>query len=278
MKRTIAGAFVAAGLSVSSVASATPSTAFWTPATVETQPYLVPHLTYDTWFGEAGALQIDAGLTVGVLSLRYLEVEVGVDFLFPTVTPSGQLGAFDFAQLNARATVPEGADGEGSPGFSVGISKVGFRRDVSTYDLLHATLAKTTPAGTFGIGAYYGLGSASLWTFHEGETRGGLMASWISKRVQVGLPGLQEIDLRVDLAAGRNWMGGLAGGVGLHFTKSVQLRTGAVLFADWDYYQRLGLTGWLWSLQLDVDIPLFEPRAAEPPPASAPDGRPGPGA
>lgn len=259
MERRIAGLVVAASLMAASTARATPSTAFWTPATIETQPFLVPHLTYDTWFGEAGALQIDAGLTMGVLSLRRLEVEAGVDFFFPTVTPSGQLGALDFAQLNARATVPEGALVEGSPGLSAGIARAGFRAGVSDFDLLHATMAKTFRAGTFGVGAYYGAGSASLWTFHEGEKRSGFMGSWLSPSWALGLPGLEKVDLRVDFATGWNWLGGAAGGVGLHFAKGLELRTGAVLFMDWDYYERLGLTGWLWSIQLDVDVELFKP-------------------
>lgn len=266
MKSWMRGIVGAAALATCADASATPSTAFWTPATIETQPFLVPHLTYDTWFGEAGALQIDAGITLGVLDTRYLRAEAGVDLFFPTLTPAGQLGALDFAQLNARVTVPERVLSAGAPGFSVGIARAGFKAGVSDFDLLHATMARTFRAGTFGVGAYYGAGSASLWTFHEGEKRSGFMGSWLSPSWALGLPGLEKVDLRVDFATGWNWLGGAAAGVGLHFAKGLELRTGAVLFVDWDYYERLGLTGWLWSIQLDVDVPLFEPRSTAPPP------------
>lgn len=250
-----------AAVAWASAASATPSTAFWTPATIETQPFLVPHLTYDTWFGEAGALQIDAGLTIGVVDARYLQVEAGFDLYFPTLTPSGQMGALDFAQVNARATLPEDAVAPGFPGLSVGVAKVGFKEDVSDFNLVHGTMGTTTRAGRFCVGAYYGAGSEALWTYHDTEVRGGFMASWVSRPIELGLPGLKAIDLRADLATGRNWLGGGAAGVGFQFTDAIALRTGAVVFIDWDYYERMGLTGWLWSLQLDVDVRLFDPKS-----------------
>ncbi len=257
MRKALGFAMVAAALASASAARATTSTTFWTPATTYTQPAGVLHITYDTWFGEAGALQIDTGLTAGILSTRFLQLEAGADLFFPTTTPRGQMNTLDFAQLNARATLPQGAFGGWSPGLSVGIANVGFAKDVSNYDLVHATLGWTTRRGNrFGLGAYYGAGSELLWTSLEGETRKGLMASWVSRELEVGLPGLEKIDFRLDLAAGFNWAGGLGAGIGLLFTPGIHVITGAAFPIDWDYYERAGLPRWLWSVQLDVDVDL----------------------
>ena len=103
-------------------ASATPSTTFWTPATTYTQPYLVPHLTYDTYVAEGGMLQNDYGLTIGVLPFEKLQGEVGVDVFYPGFTK-------DNFYLNAKVTLPEGAFASWQPGVSLGIQSVGFKKD-----------------------------------------------------------------------------------------------------------------------------------------------------
>jgi hypothetical protein len=259
-ERIAQAAVAAAALAAATLASATPSTVLWTPATTDTQAAGVPHLTYDTYFGEAGALQIDAGLTVGLVGMRYLQVEAGADLYFPTMTPDGQRGTLDFAQLNVRATLPENALGGWSPALSVGIANVGFRKDVSNYDTLHATLGKAIGGHRVAVGAYYGAGSSLLWTPMERQERWGATASWVSRAFDLGLRGLPAIDLRADLATGRNWLGGLGIGTGLIFTPAIRVVTGAVVFRDWDYYQRLGLPGWLWTVQLDLDVDLGRAR------------------
>src|SRR5512144_1661634 len=126
MKNVLKPLVAAALLAVAHAASATSSTTFWTPATTYSQPLGVPHLTYDTYFGEQGALQIDTGLTIGVLNLAKLQAEVGIDAFFPTLTANGQLGTFDFVQLNGKLTLPEGAFASWAPALSVGIANVGF--------------------------------------------------------------------------------------------------------------------------------------------------------
>lgn len=258
MKKVIEGAAVAAVLAWAAAASATPSTTFWTPATTYTQPGGVPHLTYDTYFGERGALQIDTGLTVGVLSLPKLQAEVGVDLFFPTLTASGQLGTFDFAQVNGKLTLPEGALASWSPGLSVGIANAGFEEDVSDYHLVHATVGKTTPVGLVGVGGYYGAGSKALWTGSRGEERAGFMASWVSPDVKIGAPGLDKVVFLADASTGRNWLGAVGGGIGLYFTPSIDLLTGPVFFLDQDLYRASVGTDWLWSVQLDVDVDVVK--------------------
>src|SRR2546425_6390975 len=73
---------------------ATPSTTYWTPATSDVQPYNVWHIGVDNYFrlsrtqeelnnGQLASFPTDVGLTVGVLPFEKLNMEVGIDGLFP---------------------------------------------------------------------------------------------------------------------------------------------------------------------------------------------------
>lgn len=251
MKKLSTVAVLAAVLAAPFAARATPSTTFWTPATTYTQPYLVPHITYDTYFGEQGALPIDVGLTVGVLPFSKLQAEVGFDLFYPGYTDK-------LVQLNGKLTLPEGAFGALAPALSVGIMNAGFEEDVSDYHLLHATLGKTTPLGLIGVGGYYGAGSELLWTNSAGdEERAGVTASWVSPDIVLDLPGLQKIVFLADVATGENWFGAYGGGVGLYFTPAIDILTGPVFFLDKDLNKNAYGADWMWSVQLDVDFDLM---------------------
>lgn len=250
MKRALAAAALVV-LSVNAeTALASPSTVVWTPATTYTQPYLVPHLTFDTYVAERGALQNDYGLTVGVLPGSKVLGEVGFDFFLPT---SGR-STFDYLQLNAKATLAEGAYAKWQPGVSVGIMGVGFESDVSDYHLLHASAGKAFSVGTVALGGYYGLGSELLWTGSDGEARGGLLASYVSPDLVLDLPGLKKVAFAADLSTGQNWFGAVGGGAAFYFTPAVSLLTGPVWLLDGDYYAD---NDFLWTFQLDVDIDLI---------------------
>ncbi|HYD53349.1 MAG TPA: hypothetical protein VEA99_12000 [Gemmatimonadaceae bacterium] len=251
MKRALAAAAVVALSVTARTASATPSTVFWTPATTYTQPYLVPHLTFDTYVAERGALQNDYGLTLGVLPGDKVLGEVGLDVFLPSFGRS----TLDYVQLNAKLTLAEGAFAKWQPGISVGLMNAGFEEDVSDYHLLHATAGKALPFGTVAVGGYYGLGSELLWTGSDGEARAGLMASYTSPDFVVDLPGLNKIVLGADLATGQNWFGAVGGGAAFFFTPAVSLLTGPVWLLDSEYYAD---NDFLWTFQLDVDIDLIK--------------------
>lgn len=254
MKNAPKIAAVAVLLLSAPLARATPSTVVWSPATTYTQPYLVPHLTYDTYVAERGFLANTYGLTLGVLPPEAkLQGEVGFDLFYPGITS-------DFLQLNGKLTLPENLAGAWQPALSVGIANAGFESDVSDYHLLHATLSKTTPLGTLGVGGYYGAGSEVLWTGSEGEERAGFMASWASPEVKVGLPGLEKVVFAADVATGKNWFGAAGAAVALYFTPNVALLTGPVFFLDGDLYEAIGSvnSNWMWTAQIDVDIPLLK--------------------
>jgi hypothetical protein len=251
MKKATTLLLAAAALLPARAARATPSTTFWTPATTYTQPYLLPHLSYDTYVAEQGFLQNTYGLTVGVLPFEKLQGEIGFDLFYPGFTA-------DYFQVNAKLTVPEGSLAKWAPGLSFGISNVGFETDVSDYNLLHATLGKTTPIGVFGVGGYYGAGSDVLWTNSEGdEERAGFQASWVSPDLKLGFAGLDKLVFAADVSTGKNWFAAAGGGVALYFSSAVAVLTGPVFFLDQDYYTAGYGADWMWTVQLDVDADVL---------------------
>lgn len=266
MRKCLEALVAAALLALARGAWATPSTVVWTPATTYTQPYLVPHLDFDTYFAEQNALQIDNGLLIGILPFEKLQGEVGFDLFYPG-------GTLKYLQLNGKLTLPEGALGKWSPGVSAGIQGAGFKKDFSNYHLLHADLGKTFDRiGTFTVGAYYGAGSRLLWTGSDGKAhRAGFEGSYVSPDIVVNRTGLNKLNVLADVATGRNWYGAVALGVEAYFTPAIGVITGPVFFQDRDLYKAAphvtGNTGadWMWTVQLDVDFDLRSP----PPPRRA---------
>lgn len=255
MKRILEVAVLVALLGTSGAALATPSTVFWTPATAYTQPYLLPHLTFDSYVGEQGGLLNDYGLTIGFLPGDKLQGEAGFDFFLPGGPGKAYLA--NTFQLNAKVTVPEGAYAKWQPGVSLGVMGVGFKKDVSNQHLLHLDASKGTAYGTFGAGLYYGAGSKVLWTGSDGEVhRAGVMASYVSPDLVIDRPGLNKVNLTADLATGKNAFGAVGGGVVVYFTPSIDVVTGPLWFLDDELY---GDAKFMWTFQLDVDFDLVKP-------------------
>lgn len=264
MTKRFRAAVVTGALLASGVAGATPSTTFWTPATTYVQPFLVPHVTYDTYFRERAAYPIDTGLTMGVLPFEKLQAEIGFDLFYPV---GGSNPGVSALQLNAKLGVPEGAFGEWFPGISGGIMGVGVKKDVSDYNLLHAELSKTLgPIGTVVVGGYYGLNDRLFVDENGSAHQAGFIGAYITPDLNVNLPGLTKVNLFGDVQTGKSSFGAVAAGIGLYFTPAIDILTGPVFFFN-DKVQP-GQQSWMWSVQLDVDIELFRkpepPRAAEP--------------
>ncbi|HZY02956.1 MAG TPA: hypothetical protein VFF02_05610 [Anaeromyxobacteraceae bacterium] len=251
MKKALKVIAAAAILAGAHQALATPSTTYWTPATNYTQPFLVPHITYDTYFGEPGAYPIITGLTMGVLPFEKIQAEVGFDLFYPA---RGESALF----LNGKLTLVEGAFGEWSPGLSVGIMSVGFKTDVTDYNMLWAFLGKNFgPIGTLGVGGYYGL-NEKLWVDATGaKQQSGVLASWMGPDFKVGLTGLDKIVLAADVQTGKNVFGAAGGGVYLYFTPAIDLLMGPVFF--FEKALQPGQASWLWTMQLDVDVDFSKP-------------------
>jgi hypothetical protein len=239
------------------VARATPSTTYWAPSTTYVQPFLVPHVTYDTYFGKGpppgfGAgntpiYPVTTGLTVGVLPWERLQLEVGFDLLLPTEAP---------LLLNAKLGTPEGTFFRGSPSLAAGIFGVGTKRGVTDFDALYAQAQKRLPWGGYvSAGAYTGAGSRVLWTGSDGLARGGFMGAVSAPDLPVNLPGLKKIVPVADVMTGKNALGAAGGGLYLYFTDAIDVLTGPVFF--FDGATQPGGRRFLWTVQLDVDVTLF---------------------
>jgi hypothetical protein len=253
MKPSSKALVACAALASAQAALATPSTTFWTPATGYVQPYLVPHLTYDTYVAERGGFQNDYGLTVGVLPWEKLQGEIGFDTFYPGYTDKN-------FYLNGKLTVPENAYGAWQPAVSLGVMNLGFKKDVTDYDILHANLAKTFPyVGNVAIGGYYGLND-KLMVGSDGKTQqAGFLAAWTSPDIVLNFPGLQKIALMADLQTGKNAFGAVGGGIGLYFTPAIDVLTGPVYFLDPKAMASGPLhPNWLWTVQLDVDVDFMK--------------------
>lgn len=251
----VAPVVFAAALLSPSAATATPSTNFWAPSTSSVQPFGVLHMTYDTYFRARAAYPIDVGLEAGLLPWKQLQLEAGFDFFYPTIA-GGEPVKLPLL-LNAKLGGPEDAYFENSPGWSLGIFGVGFKEDVTDYNVVHAMVGKTLPVvGTLSLGGYYGL-NKDLFLGSDGDAHQlGLMAGWFSPSISV--PFLDHINLVADVQTGNNVFGAAGGGVYVYFTPKVDLLTGPVFFFDGALQP--GGSDWMWSVQLDIDLD-FNPQA-----------------
>jgi hypothetical protein len=253
-------------------ALATPSTLFWTPATTYVQPYLVPHITYDTYFNDKANYPMDLGLTMGILPFEKVQAEVGFDLFLPYWNSGFGPGTSFFGspagalQLNAKVALPEGAFGEWFPGISAGIYGVGVNQ-ATQFDVLHGEVGKTFSFGALTVGGYYGAGGSNLyWSDINGVvlTRGGFIGSYLSPDIVLDLKGLNKINFFADIQTGNNVYSAVGGGIGIYFTPSIDILTGPVFFLN--KYSQVGLSTMMWSVQLYVYID-FGPAPKPPEPA-----------
>ena len=269
MKRFIAAATLSL---VALAAHATPSTTFWAPSTTAIQPFLVPHLTYDTYFwnkpatGSNGSpiYPVTTGLTMGVLPFENLQLEVGFDLLLPGSDP---------LLLNAKLGVPEDKLFAFQPSFAVGIFGVGTKTSTATtpgtdFNILYAQLQHTIPVvgGYVSAGGYYSL-QDKLFQASDGSgtKRAGFMGGFMSPDIPINAPWLQKINFTADVQTGKNAFGAAGGGVYFYFSDRVDVLTGPVYF--FDPGGQPGGRQWFWTVQLDVDMPLTSTPSAAPTPA-----------
>jgi hypothetical protein len=283
MKKALKPLAAAALLASATVASATPSTVVWTPATTYTQPFLIPHITYDTYFGERQMLQETLGLTVGfVPDNKWVEGEVGVDVmypLFPTTTGSnaGKVETKSAFLFNGKLSLKEGALHEYAPGLSVGAYGLGLTKDLTDYNILYAALGKTIGAyGTVSVGGYTGNNKLLVkYDAATGETKKdetGFMASYASPKLNLGYTGLKDVSLGLDYQSGDNAFGAFGAAVTFYFTDAISLLTGPVIFNNKYSAAGLNINSYgpsepgntlVWTVQLDVDVDFSKPKPAK---------------
>jgi hypothetical protein len=235
------------------IAHATPSTTYWTPMTVDIQPYGVLHAGVDNYFtvfrkadDGGGMFPTDLGLTLGVLPFDKLRMEVGVDLLESSDNP---------LYFNAKIGVPEDAFFSGQPTLQIGVFNVGTKSDVTNQNILYGVIGKSIPGiGRLSVGPY--IGNKKVLVDKDGEKENvGFMAAFdrafLPAKDAAGNE-FSRVVVAADYASGKNAIGG--GGAGLYyfFTKDISLLTGPVFFNE------EAINGkWKWTVQLDINTALF---------------------
>jgi hypothetical protein len=254
-------AMIAASIGIAGAARATPTTTVWAPSTTAIQPYLTPHLTYDTYFwnkGSAGSTSspiypVTTGLTMGVLPFEDVQLELGFDLLLPASDP---------LLLNAKLGIPEDKLLSWAPSFAIGIAGVGTA-SATRYDMLYGQLQHSFPFGGFlSAGAYYALNDANFHASTGEVQRAGFIGGVGSPDINLNLPWLQKITFAADVQTGNNAFGAAGGAVSLYFTDKVSVLTGPIYFFDRD--TQPGSSRVMWTMQLDIDMPLRSSPPAAP--------------
>ena len=238
---------------LSGFAYATPSTTYWTPMTLDIQPYGVLHLGVDNYFtvfrkadNGGASFPTDFGLTMGVLPFEKLKMEVGVDLLESSNYP---------LYFNTKIGTPEDALFKGSPTLQLGIFNVGTKNNVTNQNIVFGVIGKTIPGiGRISAGPY--IGNKKVLIDKNGDKENtGIMVAFDRGFMPVKDKNGNEYNKLVfaaDYASGKNAIGG--GGVGLYyfFTKDISLLTGPVWFNE------EAINGkWKWTIQLDINLPLL---------------------
>jgi len=236
-------------------ALATPSSTYWAPSVATCQAFKVPHVTYDTYFGRgptagtqgAPNYPVDTGLTIGVLPFSQIQAEVGFDILLPTDDPF---------LANGKLCTPESSLFDGSPAIGLGIYNSGFKQEATDYNVLYLQIQKTIPniGGYVSVGGYRAMSSRLMTNSDGNVVQSGFMAGVGSPDIKVNLTGLKKIVLAADIQTGKNVLGGGGFGSYFYFTDTISLLTGPVWFSDKGLQP--GGREMLWTVQLDVDIPL----------------------
>lgn len=231
-------------------AFATPSTTYWTPMVMDIQGYMVPHLGIDNYFttgkrsttGEQGAFPTDIGVTMGVLPFEKIQMEVGIDALYPSDYPY---------YFNAKIGALEDALFKWAPALQVGIFNVGTKSKMTNQNIVYGVIGKTIPGvGRLSAGPYIGNGKVLLAKDGTKENKGYMVA------FDRGFMPVKDHDgeynkfvFAADYASAKNAIGG--GGFGLYyfFTKNISLLTGPV------YFNEKAINGtWKWTTQLDINF------------------------
>jgi hypothetical protein len=235
------------------IVRATPSTTYWTPMTVDIQPYGVLHAGIDNYFtvfrkaeDGGGQFPTDVGLTLGVLPFDKVKMEIGVDLMESSDYP---------LSFNAKIGIPEDAYFSGQPTLQLGVFNAGTKKDVTNQDVVYAVIGKSVPGiGRLSAGPYWGNKKVLVDKDGEAENTGFMVAfdhAFLPVKDKEGNE-FSRVVLAADYASGKNAIGGGGAGAYWFFTKDISLLTGPVFFNE------EAINGkWKWTFQLDVNTSIF---------------------
>ena len=243
----VLGAAIIMAAGFGSRAHAWETTEYWTSCVEDIHPYGVPELMIGNYFSvDKSALNgsttfpTDLGLEIGVLPFQKVQMEVGIDAMYPSADPY---------MFNAKIGTPEDTIVKGFPGIAVGVFDVGTNPSTTAYDIGDIIIGKTIPyIGRLHAGYYYGNHAVLLNSSGQPANQGWM----VGFDRTVWAPGAWWLDsmvLAADYASGKNYVGGGGFGMYLNWTKNISLLTGPVWFND------TGINGtWKWTTQVYINF------------------------
>lgn len=259
MMKPAAAAVIAAAIFMTFVSEgdsgATPSTTFWTPAIMDIQSFGVLHLGVDNFFSvlkdgkdPVKDLPTDVQATLGILPFDKVQVEIGIDALYPKDANNAPF------YYNGKIGTPEDALFKNAPGLGAGIFNIGTKKDKTDYNIGYGYIGKSIPFLGRVTAGYYS-GNDKLLRDGDGKKANrGYMVAFDRGffKVKDGSGEYDKILVGADYASGKNSFGGGGGGIYYFFNKDVSLMAGYIRFNDEDINGK-----WKMTVQLDANINIF---------------------
>lgn len=215
----------------------TSSTQIWIPST-DFQKWKTMHLGLDNYIrtskinGVRGAGMFDLGLTTGLLPFEKFQGEIGVDYL-----SMGDSNYDDYPiYFNAKIGFTEGALFKGSPSFALGAYNVGLKKNLTNYNIVYGTIAKTVPVIGRLTAGYYTGNDKLLVDENLNKVNNGLLLSWDRTISEIS----DKLWLAVDYQGGKNYLGALNLGVSWSFSKNVSVIFGYDIYNNKKAYYNTG--------------------------------------
>ncbi len=236
---------------------ATPSTQIWIPST-DVQAFGVVHLGWDSYIKTQSIDNVylyetsisNGGITVGVLPLKKLGLEIGIDYRDMPL-PYRDYPLF----VNAKLGTPEDAFFKYMPALAVGIFDVGFRKDLTDNNIAYGLIAKSIwKLGRFSAGGYLGNGKLLYDAGADGKKdNSGMLASWDRTISEL----TDKLWVAVDYQGAKNSYGALSFGAAYAVSPDASFIIGYDIWNDDKTYKPTV------TVQIDMNISVFAKKEAK---------------
>jgi hypothetical protein len=230
----------------------TPSTQIWIPST-DFQKWKSMHLGLDNYIrtaktdGVRGAGIFDLGLTAGFLPFEKFQGEIGVDFL-----SMGDSNYDDYpVYFNAKIGFPENALFSNAPAIAFGAYNLGLKKNLTNYNILYGTIAKTIPILGRITAGYYTGNDKLLVDENLEKANSGILLSWDRTMTEI----TDKLWLAVDYQGGKNYLGALNFGAAWSFSKNVSVIVGYDIYNNSKaYYNTNNQNANSFTMQVDINF------------------------
>jgi hypothetical protein len=229
---------------------ATPSTQIWIPST-DVQGFGAFHLGWDSYIKTESKEGMDlyegtvtnGGITASVVPSKKIGLEIGIDYR--DINANHQYPMY----FNAKLGTPEDGFFKYMPAVAVGIFDLGFKKDITNYNVIYGLLAKTIwKLGRISAGGYTG-NDKLLLNMGDGEKKdnSGLLVSWDRTIPEI----TDKLWLAVDYMGGKSSYGALSFGAAFAVSPDAGFIIGYDIFNDAKTYKPTV------TVQVDFNINAF---------------------